>query len=350
VRLSRLPDIEDATIDYTTESRTAVPAAISSESSGTLYLNANRPNPDQRPLPASPISTTKSRSRVLGDSLVEGNEYFVVRLTSAGGVTIADSIGTCVIVNDEKPRFFLNLPMLYIECGWLSPAFADMDRDGDQDLPSEVNMGNARFGLFDGVTNNLQTGDHHGCAWGDYDKDGLPDLIVMGYDSEAHPGVRTKLLHNLGFGQFEDVAPALGMDVIGNGETAVWGDFDGDGWPDLFAPYYGYVPPYRSMFYRNRGDGTFEETGGGGRDRHDRAARGAEARGRRCGRLGWQRDARSVLREPSVPERRNRAFHRCPRAGRPARELRRGMPFRRHRQRWRLRFLPAQSGWRGPLP
>src|SRR5262249_38697177 len=66
-----------------------------------------------------------------------------------------------------------------------------------------------------------------------------------------------RLLHSESDGTFTNRAPALGMSIRGDAETAVWGDFDGDGWPDLFTPFYAHVAPYRSYLWRNRGDGTF---------------------------------------------------------------------------------------------
>jgi hypothetical protein len=263
VRLSRLPDLLDSVLEFATESRTATAGSDFLPVSGTLYLpSAGAPlRPGTRQLRGELIDslTYEIPVPVLGDSLVEGNEWFALRLVAGGGVTIVDSIGTCVIVNDERPRFAMGLPGILFANAPIAPAFGDLDVDGDPDLPTELNLGDGQFATFNGVTDHLQLGDHHGSAWADYDKDGLPDLVIMPYDSEAFRGIRFRLLHNLGFGQFEDVAPALGMDIIGNGETAVWGDFDGDGWPDLFAPYYQYVPPYRNLLHRNRGDGTFEE-------------------------------------------------------------------------------------------
>ena len=263
VRLSRLPDLMDATLEYATESRTATAGSDFLPVSGTLYLPgaglAHRQGRHFGGMETADPLVHEIPVTVLGDSLVEGNEWFALRLVAGGGVTIVDSIGTCVIVNDERPRFLMDWMGVSFACGPVAPAFADLDGDGDTDTATEINLGNAQFAPFSNVIDMLQWGAHQGSAWADYDKDGLPDLIVMPYDTNWGPGMQAHLFHNLGFGQFENVAPALGMDLLGNGETPVWGDFDGDSWPDLFAPYYPYVPPYRSFFYRNRGDGTFEE-------------------------------------------------------------------------------------------
>jgi hypothetical protein len=261
VRLSHLPDLQDAVLEYATESRTATAGSDFLPASGTLYLSSleQRVGRQPRVLETPDPLVYQIPVTVLGDSLVEGNEWFALRLVAGGGVAIVDSIGSCVIVNDERPRFVMDWMGVPFACGPLAPAFADLDGDGDTDTASEINLGNAQFADFNGVISLLLWGEHHGIAWGDYNKDGLPDLIVMPYDTDWGPGVKAHLLRNDGFGAFNDVAPTLGMDLVGNGETPVWGDFDGDGWPDLFAPYYAHVPPHRSFFYRNRGDGTFEE-------------------------------------------------------------------------------------------
>lgn len=68
----------------------------------------------------------------------------------------------------------------------------------------------------------------HGAAWGDYDGDGRPDLYVTNH---LRPAV---LYHNLGGGRFEDVTAAvLGDRTGGDKHGAAWADFDNDGDQDL---------------------------------------------------------------------------------------------------------------------
>ncbi|TMQ71520.1 MAG: hypothetical protein E6K81_09890, partial [Candidatus Eisenbacteria bacterium] len=158
--------------------------------------------------------------------------------------------------------------------GAVSPAWGDYDGDGDVDLPLYRNDGNVAFNDIAGFRDLLANQNYHGSSWCDYDRDGNLDLVLLPYAGEedlaARAGGRAtsvavtgsdraRLLHNLGNGTFEDVAPALGMDVVGFGETAVWADFDGDGWPDLFMPYYGHVAPYHSFLWHNNGNGTFAD-------------------------------------------------------------------------------------------
>ena len=138
--------------------------------------------------------------------------------------------------------------------GTTPPAWGDYDGDGYLDLPIYRNDGDGTFSDIPGFRTLLAGASYHGAAWGDYDNDGRLDLAILPYGTGA-----TLLLHNEGDGTFRDVAPELGMNVEGFGETAAWGDYDGDGWLDLFAPFYSYVEPFQSFLYRNNRDGTFTD-------------------------------------------------------------------------------------------
>src|SRR5579871_6154381 len=139
-------------------------------------------------------------------------------------------------------------------------------------------------GFFEDVTNAVGLGENNvhysfAPAWCDYDGDGWPDLYV------ANDFGRKNLYKNDG-GRFRDVAREAGVEDLGPGMSAAWFDYDGDGRPDLyvsnmwtapgqrlvmdknFTPVVkdGLVEQYRrhskgNSLYRNRGDGTFEETG-----------------------------------------------------------------------------------------
>lgn len=89
-------------------------------------------------------------------------------------------------------------------------------------------------------------------AWADYDNDGDLDLYV-GNEADDNFPFPCQLFRNEGDGTFVDVAAAAG---VANGRMAkgvAWGDFDGDGFQDLFVSNYG-TP---NLLFRNRGDGTF---------------------------------------------------------------------------------------------
>ena len=246
VRLSA-PIALPGTLEYATEDRTAQAGSDYVPVAGALALN---------PAQLSYSITVP----VIGDTIVEGNERFALRLShSPPGTVLADSVGICTIVNDERTILTESRSGLRSFLGALAPAFADVNGDGFPDLPLDINQGNGEFSPSAGLSSLVVSGFHHGSAWCDYDRDGRPDLVVLPYAEEPSDSMPLQLIHNLGNDAYEDVAPRLGMAVIGHGETAVWGDFDGDGWPDLFAPFYGHVPPYRSFLWRNNHDGTFTE-------------------------------------------------------------------------------------------
>lgn len=88
-----------------------------------------------------------------------------------------------------------------------------------------------------------------GLAWADYDDDGYQDLYVAYQDSTAN-----KLLRNLGDGTFENAAAAP-LDDRGPGAGVAWGDFDRDGDPDLYLANC----PGTNRLLRNDGAGLFTD-------------------------------------------------------------------------------------------
>lgn len=98
-----------------------------------------------------------------------------------------------------------------------------------------------------------------GVAVGDFNRDGWPDLFVVrggtGYD---------RLFINQGNGTFLDRAAAWGVAAAHGGCGASVGDVDGDRWPDLYVASYGngsdnVGQPGKNRLYRNNGQGTFTE-------------------------------------------------------------------------------------------
>ncbi len=93
------------------------------------------------------------------------------------------------------------------------------------------NLGNFKF---EDVTDKAGIANERwgmGVAVGDYDNDGFADLFVSNY------GV-SRLYHNNGNGTFTDVAEKLGVARKGWSTGATWGDYDNDGRLDLFVPAY----------------------------------------------------------------------------------------------------------------
>jgi len=98
-----------------------------------------------------------------------------------------------------------------------------------------------------------------GVAWIDYDQDGLMDLYFVqsaATDLYKPPRpIRSALYHNNGDGTFTDVTEKAGVGGEGHyGQGVAVGDFDNDGYPDLYVTGYG-----RAILYHNNGNGTFTD-------------------------------------------------------------------------------------------
>jgi hypothetical protein len=98
-----------------------------------------------------------------------------------------------------------------------------------------------------------------GAAWLDYDGDGLLDLYLVNSaaTNAYHPQspIRSALYRNQGDGTFRDVTAKAGIAAEGLfGMGAAMGDFDNDGFPDLYVAGYG-----RSILFHNNGNGTFTD-------------------------------------------------------------------------------------------
>jgi hypothetical protein len=176
----------------------------------------------------------------------------------------------------------------------MGAAAGDYDNDGLDDLyVTGVNRNilyrNRGDGTFEdvtaqaGVSGELQG---YGKAWAvgagffDYDNDGDLDLFVVnycvwsvekdhrcgapkpGYRTYCHPDMYDPLpnilYRNDGDGTFSDVSAASGIGAHrGKGMGLAFADYDSDGWLDVFVSN----DAWRNFLFRNRGDGSFEETG-----------------------------------------------------------------------------------------
>ena len=180
--------------------------------------------------------------------------------------------------------------------GWGQGVCAgDFDNDGHTDLFVTYWGGNVLYrnngnGAFAEVTeaaglkaSRLRWGS--GCAFLDYDRDGLLDLFVSNYvdfDLKTAPqpgsgptcryrglavncgprglkGESNLLFHNQGRGTFRDVSEQSGISSARDhyGLGVLTGDFNNDGWPDIYVAN----DKTASLLFRNQRDGTFEEIG-----------------------------------------------------------------------------------------
>jgi hypothetical protein len=95
-----------------------------------------------------------------------------------------------------------------------------------------------------------------GCAFFDYDNDGWMDIFLLSGSSMAGPppGASNRLYKNNRDGTFADVTEKSGLQFTGWASGVCVGDYNNDGWEDLFVTFYG-----QNKLYRNNGDGTFTD-------------------------------------------------------------------------------------------
>ena len=86
-------------------------------------------------------------------------------------------------------------------------------------------------------------------AWADFDNDGYLDLFL------GHENSPNQLFHNNGDGTFTDISRRSGVDLVGTAKGVTVGDYNGDGFPDIYVSNLG----QENFLFRNNGDGTFTE-------------------------------------------------------------------------------------------
>jgi hypothetical protein len=152
--------------------------------------------------------------------------------------------------------------------------FVDLDSDGDPDVVL-IGRSDGRIGVFENIGGGIFV-DHtltsgipttiiqdEGFSAADYDADGFIDLYI----TQANNRPNFLLRNNGGNFTFTDVTLASGAtDGLKVHTGSSWGDYNNDGWPDLYACSYG----QNNSIFRNNGNGTFSNqtlalgVGGGG--------------------------------------------------------------------------------------
>jgi hypothetical protein len=137
-----------------------------------------------------------------------------------------------------------------VESGELGVSFLNIGRESGLNAKT----------IFGGERKNKYLLETTGCgvAFYDYDNDGWLDIFLVngtrleGFPAGSEP--TSHLFRNNRDGTFTDVTAKAGVAHSGWGQGVCVGDYDNDGWDDLFVTYFG-----KNVLYHNNGDGTFTD-------------------------------------------------------------------------------------------
>jgi hypothetical protein len=155
-----------------------------------------------------------------------GLEKFLHRSGSPDKKTILETVGSGVALLDYDNDGWLDI---YLLNGSTIAALK-----GKETPPRAMLFHNNHDGTFSEVTAKAGVANQRwgfGVAVGDYDNDGWPDIYVANYG-------KNRLYHNNHDGTFTDVAEKAGVALGGWSTGPTWGDYDHDGLLDLFVPGY----------------------------------------------------------------------------------------------------------------
>jgi hypothetical protein len=186
----------------------------------------------------APVKDALSRPITAG-GFVDGAPVIFVDITHAAGLdkfhhrmggpdkkTILETPGSGVALLDYDNDGWLDI---YLLNGSTFPALK-----GKEAPPRAMLLHNNHDGTFTDVTEKAGVANERwgfGVAVGDFDNDGWPDIYVSTFG-------KNRLYHNNRDGTFTDVAEKAGVALGGWSTGATWGDYDHDGFLDLFVPGY----------------------------------------------------------------------------------------------------------------
>jgi len=218
------------------------------------FLFLNLPNEDFVKITEGQIVNTQADSRSIawGDY---DNDGFI-------DIFIANESGVNYLYHNEQDSTFSRISAGDITSDNFSSAgcaWTDFDLDGDLDL-FVANQGNQKNnlyrndgqGVFTSQTGSVLANDNGnsiGCSWGDYNNDGYPDLFVANYSNQNN-----FLYENNGDGTFTKITAGDIVQDNGNTFGSSWSDYDNDGYLDLFASN---LNNQNNFLYHNNGNGSF---------------------------------------------------------------------------------------------
>jgi len=191
----------------------------------------------------APVKDALSRPITAG-GFVDGAPVIFIDVTHTAGIdrfrhrsggpekkTILETPGSGVALLDYDNDGWLDIYLLN------GSTFAALK--GKEAPPRAMLLHNNHDGTFTDVTDKAGVGNQRwgfGVAVGDFDNDGWPDIYVSNFG-------KNRLYHNNHDGTFTDVAKTAGVSLGGWSTGGTWGDYDHDGYLDLFVPGYAKFDP-----------------------------------------------------------------------------------------------------------
>jgi hypothetical protein len=210
------------------------------------------------------IGTLTGTSSGLIQGVIPGTasgSAYRIRVNSSNPVVTGSDNGSDIFIQQRFSLLASSLPAL--EKG--VSLWGDYNNDGFQDIficglngttyTSKIfrNNGDDTFTDINAGITGVANNNPGGCAWVDYNNDGFLDLFISGYNSSTT--VVSKLYKNNGDNTFTEMP--MGFQSLGY-STAAWGDYNNDGYQDLYIS--GYTTSTSSTkIYRNNQDGTFTD-------------------------------------------------------------------------------------------
>ncbi len=210
------------------------------------------------------VMTTTGSNRYMG--VIPGNamtsfgvEYLIratddFGLTSIHGIHLIGAGGTSTIFTRILSGSIVNDSRSSAGCAW-----ADIDNDADDDLFITdrvftqrnylyLNNGDGSFARVTSGRIVTDTDESFGCSWADYNNDGFVDMFV------ANKKRSNFLYQNNGNGTFTKISSNPVVTAVGDSRGASWGDYDADGYVDLFIAN---TDGENNSLFRNNGNGAF---------------------------------------------------------------------------------------------
>jgi len=181
----------------------------------------------------------------------------------AGWSDNVNSIGVTRLYRNDGGGSFTEVSTGLPNLGYAFVAWGDYDNDGYPDIlltgssnsvPFSYLYHNNRNTTFSSVSSGIIGVYDASAVWGDFDNDGKIDLLLSGYTRPGSLGPTTKVYRNNGDGTFTDYGIGIPSDVAG---SVAWGDFDNDGRLDIAISGRGYQGSRYASVLRNLGNGIF---------------------------------------------------------------------------------------------